>query len=923
MTDHLAFLLLGLGSGAVFASLALALVMTYRSSGVINFATGAIALYAAYTYSFLRQGKLFVPLPWLPTSVSIGGDPGLFLAILITLALSAVLGALMYLLIFRTLRSAPPVAKAVASLGVMVMLQSLFASRLGTSPVTVRRIFPSHLLSVGHTRIGVDRLLFAATILAVAVVLSLAFRFTRFGLATRAAAETEKGAFVTGLSPDRIAVANWALSCAVAGLGGILIAPIVPLVPSSYTLFIVPALAAAFVASFQSMALAVVAALAIGMVQSEAAYLDTQHAWLPQHGLAEAVPLVLILLFLVVRGRALPERGALIVQTLGRAPRPRRIASSAVIGSAVAVAGLLLTSGIYRASLITSLIFAVISLSLVVVTGYAGQVSLAQLSLAGAGAFLLSKFAFSASIPFPISPLLAALGAAVIGVVLGLPALRIRGLSVAVATLALAVALEAFWFRNPDYTGGVQGASVPSPSLFGLDLGVGTGGAYPRVVFGILCLVVLVLVAVGVALLRRSWLGAAMLAVRANERAAAAAGINVARTKLLAFAIASFIAGLGGSLLAYQQTLASADVYSAFIGFGLFVTAYVAGITSISGGIMSGLIAAGGLMYVLINHYLSGLGSWYDVITGLVLVIQVAKNPEGLAEGLHRLSDRLDARRRPRAEAVTQSLSSPGQPPVVAVSETDRAVPLIDRSASPVLRVENISVRYGGVVAVKDVSLAVPAGAIVGLIGPNGAGKTTLIDVMSGFATYEGRVEFGGRAMDGLKPHERVHAGLGRTFQGLELWEDLSVEENVLVSRRRPGQRGGPSPVDDVFELLTLDLVRDRPVRELSQGQRQLVSIGRTLAGGPDVILLDEPAGGLDTSESRWLAERLREVRRSGVTIVLVDHDMNLVLELCDEIHVLDLGEVIATGTPAQIRIDRRVADAYLGDAHLASEMAL
>jgi ABC-type branched-subunit amino acid transport system ATPase component len=233
------------------------------------------------------------------------------------------------------------------------------------------------------------------------------------------------------------------------------------------------------------------------------------------------------------------------------------------------------------------------------------------------------------------------------------------------------------------------------------------------------------------------------------------------------------------------------------------------------------------------------------------------------------------------------------------------------------------------VAAVKDVSLEVPEGSIVGLIGPNGAGKTTLIDAMSGFAPSRGIVALDGRRIDGLKPYERIRAGLGRTFQGIELWNDLSVKENIGVglaaSAGRPDHADpGADALGRVLDILGLGAVADRPTGELSQGQRQLVSIARALIGQPKVLLLDEPAGGLDSTESLWLADRLRDIRSAGVTVLLIDHDMGLVLGLCDRIHVLNFGSIIASGAPAAIRADRAVAEAYLGSTHaeLAADTA-
>jgi ABC-type branched-subunit amino acid transport system ATPase component len=231
------------------------------------------------------------------------------------------------------------------------------------------------------------------------------------------------------------------------------------------------------------------------------------------------------------------------------------------------------------------------------------------------------------------------------------------------------------------------------------------------------------------------------------------------------------------------------------------------------------------------------------------------------------------------------------------------------------LDVRGLTVRYGGVVAVSGVSFSVAPGRIVGLIGPNGAGKTTIMDALCGFAACRGRVELAGRSLDGLVPHRRAAAGLGRTFQGVGLYEDLTVEENVVVGQHLATRRG-PGSAGAVLRSLGLSGLGASRVGEISQGQRQLVSVARALAGEPRLLLLDEPAAGLDSAESLWLAGRLRDVRDTGVTILLIDHDMSLVLGLCDEIHVLDFGELIASGDPGEIRDNRRVAQAYLGATH-------
>ncbi|HET9609217.1 MAG TPA: branched-chain amino acid ABC transporter permease/ATP-binding protein [Acidimicrobiales bacterium] len=910
--DHIASLLLGLGNGGVFAALALALVITYRASGVVNFATGAVALYVAYTYAGLRRGELLVPIPGLPKTVDLGQELGLAPAAAISLVVAALLGAVLYLVVFRPLRDAPPLARAVASLGVLVVLQGVLAIRQGTNPVNVAAIFPTDRWELGSVMVLADRFYLAVTIVGLALLLAAGFRFTRFGLLTRATAESQTGAYVSGVSPDRIALVNWMISAVIAGVAGILIAPVSPLTPVTYTLFVVPALAAAVVGRFQHLVPIVAAGLAIGMLQSEALSLAAQHSWMPQTGSAELVPLIVVLLALVVVGGGMPVRGGLVRQRLGRAPRPRSLTLPTVLGAGIGLLALLLTSGTWRAAVIGTFIAAILGLSLVVVTGYAGQVSLAQLALAGTAAFTLSGLTQSWEVPFPFAPLLAALVATVIGVVVGLPALRFRGLVLGVVTLALAYAIEAVWFRNADIVPS-SGARITPPSMFGIDLGIGAGRAFPRIEFGLVCLVTLVAVALGVAALRRSALGSAMLAVRANERSAAGVGVNVVRVKVLSFALASFIAGLGGSLLAYRRGVVTYDSFTAIGGLALLSTAYLAGVTSVWGGLNAGILAGTGIVFIALDRWVD-VGAWFNVISGVLLIVTLITNPEGIAAAGHRLADRWD-----RWTSRLRAGDAGAEPPAVSVVEPVTLAPVAaadraDRAAA--LRIDHLTVRYGGVVAVNDVSLRVDSGTIVGLIGPNGAGKTSVIDAVTGFAPATGSVELAGRRLDGLAPHARVHAGLARTFQSLELYDDLSVEENVSVAALGGRRADRAAAVGRALDSVGISALRERPAGELSQGERQLVSIGRACVSGPQVLLLDEPAAGLDAEESTWLGQRIRDICAAGAAMLLVDHDVNLVLSVCDHVYVLDFGAVIAEGPPDAIRADRAVAEAYLGTMH-------
>jgi len=252
------------------------------------------------------------------------------------------------------------------------------------------------------------------------------------------------------------------------------------------------------------------------------------------------------------------------------------------------------------------------------------------------------------------------------------------------------------------------------------------------------------------------------------------------------------------------------------------------------------------------------------------------------------------------------------------VSETAGVTPLVE--------LRDLSVHYGGVTAVDHVSLSIERGTLAGLIGPNGAGKTTLVDALTGFVPSTGEILLDGRPLGRMSAHQRARRGLARTFQSIELFEDLSVRENVLVSKERtrwhsivtqtlwPSRRRDDPAVEWALDVVGLGDAGDRMPRELSQGQRKLVGVARALVSEPELLLLDEPAAGLDTAESEALGRQLRGLLDHGITVLLVDHDMGLVLSVCDAIWVLEFGRIIANGTPAEIQRDEQVIAAYLGE---------
>lgn len=641
--EALQFLVLGLGAGAVYAALALGVVLTYRGAGVINFAYGAMAMYPAYAFSVMRSGgDVVLPVIGLPDRVNLGDTLGLFPALAIALGIAVVLGAAAHYLVFHPMRHAPVLAKVVASIGIMVVLQAIVVIKFGTGNLSVSNVLPAEPIQLLGITMPRDRLYLAALVVVFAVVLWFIYRFTRFGLATRAAAENEKGSVLLGYSPDRLAVINWVMASVLAGLFGILVGPITALSPSTYTLLIVPALAAALIGRFVSFGITTAAALILGMLQTLILHLTGEWTWLPQIGTRDALPFVVIIIAMAALGGRLPGRGSLGQGRMPAALRARRPLLVAVSAALAGLAMVFVLDGAYLGSYVTSLIGAVVCLSLVALTGYVGQISLAQMTFAGVAGFMLSKFAHTWGIPFPISPLLAIAVAIAAGVVAGLPALRVRGVHLAVVTIGMAVAVSEFVFKNPSYAGGFEGSPVPSPSVFGFDIGSGGDRS-----FAVFVLLVLVVAAVLVFNIRRSATGLRMLAVRANERAAAAAGVNVAATKLVAFGVSAGLAGLAGVLLGYQQTNLSFESFDVLVSLFFLAIAYLGGISSVSGGIVGGLLASGGLVFYTLDRAV-GFGQYVLLVSGIGLILTAVLNPEGIAGGFRLTVQLLKARLRSR-----------------------------------------------------------------------------------------------------------------------------------------------------------------------------------------------------------------------------------------------------------------------------------
>jgi branched-chain amino acid transport system permease protein len=664
MQNVILFGALGLGAGALIASLALGIVLVYRGSGIINVAIGAIAMLAAYFYWAFKTGYFGFQLDSVP-------------AFVLTLLFMAAFGVVIELAIFSPLRNAAPLAKLAASLGLLLVLQAGVILVFGDSSKSAPAVLPSDTVTFFDRIVPKDRFILAGIVIVAAAALAALYRWTRFGLSTRAASENEVAAMLAGLSPNQLAIRNTVLACVVSGGLGVLVAPLIALDAQTLAFQVVPALAAALLAGFTSFFIACFAGLGIGVVQSLLVYWGTQ-SWFPTdeggapiRGLSELFVFLVIVLALFLRGASLPGRGELVEKRLPVVPRPERLARSGVIALVVGAVALIVFPYDFRQALINSLLGIIICLSLVVIIGFVGQISVVQLALAGVAGFTMSHLTTDAGgiwAEFPISLLIGAATATVVGLLIAVSALRVRGVSLAVVTLAAAVALETFGFANSRWGGGPTGSPVTQPKLGGIDLSSnasfrGLDDKIPSPMFGFLVLVATILLCLLVANVRRTSLGHRMLAVRSNERAAAAAGINVRNTKLVGFGIAAFIAGMAGALYAYNFGSVSAGRFGAVTALGLIAFAYFGGITMVSGAVIAGIGATEGLLPHAFDEWFGLSGTWALLIGGFALIVTLLVNPEGIAgTGYRKKQQKL------RRQAALEAAGTPPRPsPVAAV----------------------------------------------------------------------------------------------------------------------------------------------------------------------------------------------------------------------------------------------------------------
>ena len=915
MTITPEIVIVGLMTGLAYSVLAAGLVLVYRATRVINFAHGEIGAFGAAVLA-----KLVLDLHW-----------NFFAALAVVLVIGGAVGALIELTVVRRLFDAPRLILLVATIGIA---QVMFFAQAALPNVNSFSRFPSpidRVIEVGNLLVRSEHFMVMAFVPACVAGLSLFLTRTPYGLAVRASATNADASRLAGINIKRVSTLVWVIAAVLATLSVVLLNPLRNVLVGGTFVALGPglllrALAAGLIGRLTSLPLAFAGGIAIGIVEA----LIAVNVTTPGAGDLAIFILVLVLVLTRSRGLAGDSEGSWSLSPKVR-PVPPRLRSIwwvrrlPQIGGAAALVVALVVPLVFTTSaqmfLITQvLLYAMIAVSLTVLLGWAGQLSLGHFALVGLGAMTTAGL-YSRGMPFLVAVFYGVVAGVVASLAVGAPALRLRGLDLAITTLAFAVMAQSWLLTRPVFQPRGEIVTVSRPTIGPIDL------SSPRAYY-LLCLVGLVGTVLIVSRLRNSGIGRSLIAVRDNAPSASSFTLSPTQAKLTAFAISGGLAALAGALLGGLMVQFQTDAFGVSQSLRVVAMTVIGGLGSVAGAVL-GAVYVVGIPAVFNNAEAATLLS-----SGIGMLVLLLYFPGGLAQLLYRARDGL-------LLAVSRRMdAAPDRVPVAAAdSSGDGSVwQRPDRSGDelpldkPVLRVYDVSVVFGSLPALDGVSIQAMQGEIVGLIGSNGAGKSTLMNVISGFVTpRNGRVEFAGEDITGLAPHLRARLGLGRVFQDARLFSDLTVEESVKValeSRERsevvPSMLGLPPSrraelsksveAQELVDFLGLGRYAGSFISELSTGTRRIAELACLLALRPRLVLLDEPTAGVAQRETEAFAPLLRRIAEElSATMVVIEHDMPMIMSISDRMYCMAAGQVIAEGSPAEVRDDPDVVAAYLG----------
>jgi ABC-type branched-subunit amino acid transport system ATPase component/branched-subunit amino acid ABC-type transport system permease component len=897
--DFLPFIVIGLTTGSVYGLAGTGLVLTYKTSGIFNFAQGSLATVAVFIFFWLHaQHHMAWPLAGLIAVFAVG----------------PALGVLMELMA-RVLQDAADVLKIAATIGIVIAVIAIGDIWYGQTTETFPHYLPTSTIRVLGVNVSWEQIVVIVTGLVATAALYWFFRVSRLGMAMRGVVDDPSLISMTGESPVLVRRWAWIIGATFATLSGVLLAPSLSVNGIILTELFVQAFGAAAIGYFSSLPLTYVGGLALGIAGALCTKYVAQYPSLA--GLPPGLPFIVLFVVLIVTPRALLAAKRYVPNIRIADPwyAPPRIRVGfgtlfvifmcfipTIVGTKLAV---------YSQGLTDVILF--VSLGLLI--RVSGQVSLCQYAFAAVGAAAMGHLAGLNGVPWLLALLLSGLIAVPIGAIIAIPAIRLSGVFLALATLGFGILLEQmFYTMNFMFGPTTSGIAVPRP-----DWNIGPLHTSTDKGFYFVILFFAVLAALGMVGIMKSRLGRVLGAMSDSPLALETLGTTVNVSKVLVFCISSFMAAIAGALSASLFSFAIGSEFSSFSSLTLVALVAIIPI----GAPWFAVMAAFGLdvlpAYLNINNIQDYLSMVFGV-SAVLAPLTLAKHP-GAPQPVRKLAYRIDAMI-PRRKAK--------EAPQVEVAHPVRGGGL---------EITDLTVAYGGAVAVSDLSLTAPVGRITGLIGPNGAGKTTTFNAASGLVKpTRGHVLLHGADVSGLGPAARARRGLGRTFQRADLFNTLTVRENIEIGREAVMAGGNPvsqmvasnanklevrAAADDVIELTGISSLLDIKVGDISTGQKRLVELARVLAGPFDMILLDEPSSGLDANETEQFGHILtRIVSERGIGILLVEHDMALVRQVCDQVWVLDFGELIFQGSSVEMMQSDIVKAAYLGSEGGPSDTA-
>lgn len=916
----------GFVDGLSIGLLALGIVLIYRSSRVINFAVGALGALSAALLALL-----VVKYHW-----------NYWPAVLVALVAGGAFAAACEVTVITRLFRAPRVIVLVATIGI-AQLALAAQTALPHMDASIDTPYPSAVLGTWHVlglRVRGQELSVLVAVPVITLLLTWFLTRTDVGKAVRAAAANPERARLSAINPKILSTLVWTIGGAVSAVSIILLAGTSGSVTGLTTIgpnTLSRVLAAALIARMVSFPRALAAGVAIGILEAVIKYNAPTQAGLTD-GLLFVV--VVVVTWLIARRESADDDASFSFAPRVK-PIPERLREIWWVRQLPRLLGVVaLVAAIALPFIVTApsrhflyarmLLLAIVALSLVVLTGWGGQVSLGQAAFAGLGALGYAALVNGHSlglgygthrleVNFPtVSPIVALLVVTAVGALvatlIGAGALRVRGLLLAVVTYVFALAAQQYMFQRPFLSGGSSGSVfVQRPIVGGLDLASQRNFYFVALVALVICMLL-------VARLRRSGVGRSMIGVRDNAHSAAAYTVSPAREKLQAFALAGGMAAFGGALLgALLSTISINEVFTVGDSLQAVSIAVIGGVGSVAGPILGSLWVVGLPAFWPSSTLVPLLTS----SIGLLLLLMYF--PGGLVQIGYSVRDALFAWLDRRLPETVVAPKSTEMPRARVARPADVVLP------ADVMRTDGVSVHFGGRVAVDDVSVRVGAREVVGLIGTNGAGKTTLMNAIGGFVPSTGRVELLGHDVTRLTPARRARRGLGRTFQAARLFPDLTVRETVQVAleaRHRTRfsttalflpagyktDRAQRAEAEEIIHFLGLGRYADRFIAELSTGTRRIVELAALLALDARVLCLDEPTAGVAQRETEAFGPLLLRIRDElDASLLVIEHDMPFIMGITDRVYCLETGQVIAEGTPAELRENAAVIASYLG----------